>query len=73
MRINNITLGNDQPFILIAGPCAIENLNDINNDETLIFTFKNIQDLHFLKSLVQLDHALTNENLDRLSHKLAHR
>ena len=28
MRINNITVGNDQPFILIAGPCAIENLND---------------------------------------------
>ena len=28
MRINNITIGNDQPFILIAGPCAIENLND---------------------------------------------
>ncbi len=28
MRINNITVGNDKPFILIAGPCAIENLND---------------------------------------------
>ena len=28
MRINNITVDNDQPFILIAGPCAIENLND---------------------------------------------
>ena len=28
MRINNITVGNDQQFILIAGQCAIENLND---------------------------------------------
>ncbi len=28
MKINNLTIGNDQPFILIAGPCAIENLND---------------------------------------------
>ena len=28
MKINNIIIGNNKPFILIAGPCAIENLDD---------------------------------------------
>ena len=27
MKINNINIGNELPFVLIAGPCAIENLD----------------------------------------------
>ncbi|MDH3918982.1 MAG: 3-deoxy-8-phosphooctulonate synthase, partial [Rhodospirillales bacterium] len=24
VQINDLTVGNDQPFVLIAGPCALE-------------------------------------------------